>query len=276
MTTPIYKSGTTVPVTVPLPFAGGVSLTPSAVNAIVHDETGVVIVAISPALPAQHATEITFEIPANHNLLAPTARKGARQVEVTFTVGTAVYIEVAHYLIEKSVQLTVLENTWQTYPEALMVRSDLAVLNGWDTSTDSLRIAALNVAHAAMCNLRYRFRIDGGVSQRRLSGFPGGSSELTGGIYATVTDPRNILDWEWEEYPEEFKTALKRAQIVEADTALAGDPIGDKRRAGIVSETIGESSMFLRQVPEAQFAISRAALNHLRGYVTFSAPITRV
>lgn len=275
MTTPLYKSGTTVPVTVPLPVNGGVTLTPSAVNVVVHDESGVVIATISPDLPISPATELTFEIPADKNLLDPMTRKGARQVEVTFTAGTAVYIEVAHYLIENSVQLSVLVNTWQTYPEALMTRSDLAVLHGWDAASDSLRISALNVAHTAMCNLRYRYRLNSTASQRRLTDFPGVSENSFGQVYATVTDPRNILAWEWAEYPDDFKTALKRAQLVEADTMLAGDPIGDKRRAGIVSETIGESSMFLRQVPEAQFAISRAALNHLRGFVTFTTAIAR-
>jgi hypothetical protein len=274
MTTPTYKSGSTVPVTVPLPFVDGASLIPTAVTVAVHDEAGVVLDTISPALPTVGAEEIAFDIPANLNLLEPDARKGARQVEVEFTTSRGTFIETAHYLIESKTQLTPLVNTFQTYPEALMTRSDLAQASGWDAATDSMRIAALHLAHTAMCNMRYRYRV-GINNQRRVRGFPGTRFDSDGVAYTTVTDIRNTLPWEWAEFPQEFKDALKRAQIAEANAQLQGDPIGDKRRAGIVSETIGEASMFLKQVPEVQLPVSREALEHLRGFITYSVGIAR-
>lgn len=274
MTTPTYKSGSTVPVTVPLPQYGGASLTPTAVTVVVHDEAGVVLDTISPALPGAGAEEIAFDIPANMNLLEPDTRKGARQVEVEFTTARGTFIETAHYLIESKTQLTPLLNTFQTYPEALMTRSDLAQAPGWDAVSDSMRIAALHLAHTAMCNLRYRYRV-GINNQRRVRGFPGTRFDSGGVAYTTVTDIRNTLAWEWAEFPEEFKDALKRAQIAEANAQLQGDPIGDKRRAGIVSETIGESSMFLKQVPEVQLPVSREALEQLRGFITYNVGIAR-
>lgn len=275
MTTPIYKSGTTVSIAVPLPQVGNSPVTPTAVTATVHDEVGVVLATISPDLPQAGAGVLVFDIPADKNLLNPNARKGARQVEVTFTADEGTFIETAHYLIEAKNQLAILGNTFMTYPEALMVRSDLPMLNGWDAATDSQRIGAMVVAHQSMCNLRYRYRVGATGSQRRLTGFPGTSSDNSGRIWASVSDIRETLDWEWAEMPEDFKTALKRAQLVQADVQLAGDPIGDKRRQGIVSETIGEASMFLKSVPEVRLPVCAAALEHLRGYVTFSVGIAR-
>lgn len=274
MTTPVYRSGSTVPVTVTLPLDGSDPLIPSAVSVTVKDETGVVITTLNPTLPVSGDTSVAFEIGATHNTLGSGVRKGVRSVETQFTTANGIFFDTTHYIIESSVQLVVLENSFQTYPEALMNRTDLPSLNGWDAAADSARIAALQIAHWNMCAMRYQYRV-GIAGQSRITDFPGVSSDPYGRVYAHVSDIRNTLDHEWDEFPDEFKTALKRAQLVEADVMLKGDPVGDKRRAGIVSEKIGESSMLFRQVPEAQFAVSREALQHLKGFVAYSKRIAR-
>lgn len=274
MTTPVYKSGSTVPVTVPLPLDGSDPLIPTAVSVTVRDETGVVITTLTPSLPVSGDTEITVEIAAGYNMLAANVRKAARAVEVVFTTAKGVFTDTAHYIVESNIQLVVLTNSFVTYPEALMVRTDIPTLNGWDAATDSARMAALMVAHWNMCAMRYRYRV-GLAGQSRISDFGGTSTDPYGRVYAQVSDIRNTLDYEWAEFPDDFKTALKRAQVVEADVLLKGDPVGDKRRSGIVSERIGESAMLFRQVPEAQFAISRDAMNHLKGFLVHGVRIAR-
>ena len=274
--TPVYKAAAAVTISVPLPLdaTSGVHAV-TAITVAVRDETGVLIGNLTPGIPDDIDSELTFTVPAERNLLPVGARKGARQIEVTMTDATGTFIEINHYVLAATNQLTLLENTFMSYPESLMVRSDLPQLMGWDIATDTDRQAALLVAHQAMCNLRYRYRVGQAGSQRRLSDFPGVSTDTAGGIWATISDIRSVLDWEWQEMPADFKTALKRAQIVEADNSLAGDPVGEKRRMGIVSETIGESSMFFKQSPDIKLPISSAAMVHLRGFVSFSTRSAR-
>lgn len=274
MTPPVFKSGQTATIVVNLPLDGDDVVTPTLIMATLLDEAGALINSYSISPPSDGADTVAVVIDGADNTLQPASRRGARSVEITFTTDAGVFVETTYYLIENTVMLAVLDNSFVTYPESLMVRADLPRLDGWDASGDEARIAALTIAHTSMCGLRYRYRV-GLEGQTRIADLYGVYTDGYGRIWVNVLDIGNVKSWEWADYPNDFKTALRRAQVVEADNLLRGDPIGDKRRAGIISESIGESKMFLRSVPDVQLPISREALTHLRGYLTYAIRIGR-
>ena len=274
MTTPVYKSGTTVGITVALPVYGASVLIPTAISVSFRDETGVLIDTLSPTLPVSPATTVTFGVDGPSNTLGLNVRKGARTIETIFTTVQGTFTETTHYLLEATTQLVLLSNSFMTFPEALMIRSDLPAAPGWDSVTDSTRMAALMIAHWNLCAMVYKYRV-GLAGQSRISDFGGVTTDPYGRVFASVSDIRNTAAWEWAEFPDDFKTALKRAQLCEADSLLQGDPVADKRHSGIVSEKIGESAMTFLQVPEARFAVSRAALQYLSGFVVHSHRLSR-
>jgi hypothetical protein len=68
---------------------------------------------------------------------------------------------------------------------------------------------------------------------------------------------------------------LKKAQLVEADEILNGDPSIKARQRGLISETVGESSQFYRQGMPLDLPIAPAAMKYLQRWVRFGARIAR-
>lgn len=269
MTTPTHVDGS--PVTLSVPVRSGPA--PTAIAVTVRDEVGVIVHTESPAFTVQEgAVQVT--IPAIANTLTAPSKVGARDVTTQLTYAAGEDTDAQLYLVRASTVLVPLKNSFMTYAEALVARAGLAQLAGWDIAGREDREAALQLAHTAMCAMRYRYKV-GSEGQSRITDFGGVTTDGYGRVYAQVTDISETQSYEWTDYPAAFKTALQRAQVTQADVILKGDPVGDKRRAGIISETIGESSMFFRGVPEVSLAISREALEHLRGYVVYGARIAR-
>lgn len=271
MTAPIFSENTKATLSIPTPEVNGSRVAVQSVGLTLLDEIGVVIApfgVIAVATPANNAATVTVEIPASYNDLAADKKRGARVVQVRFTTASGVYETETIYLVEKAAQIERLKNSFVSSAEALMLTRELVNLDGWTNATDDERNAALVMAHANLCKLTYRY--SGTESQSRITW---GESAETG--YTYVTDIDEITEDEWNSTPESFRLALQRAQIVEADNFLRGDPVGDKRRAGIVSETIGESSMFFKNVPDVRLAVCREALDYLAGYIVRTVSVAR-
>lgn len=269
MTTPVHPENTDVVVTVTLPIFGGVSLIPSAVTRTVKDETGGIVSASQAVtVPGGSITAMDITIPAALNAIP--GRRAARSVEIAFTTTHGVFVVVETYLLEAAEQLTSLVNTFVTTGEALMTRRDLPALDGWDAALEADRNAALVTAHRSLCRLTYRYKNDAAVLQSRVTW---GQPEYEGFVY--VTDIESITLDEWASVPLIFRQALQRAQMAEADVLLRGDPVGDKRRTGIIMERTGEAAMSFRETPEVRQAVSREALDHLAGYIYRDRRIAR-
>lgn len=268
MSTSVFKAGQPVSIVVPLPVLDGASVPLTAFQATVRDEADVVLgtIDINPT-PVGEAT-YSLEIPSQYVTLADGVTSGARTVSTVMTTAAGSYRDEQVFLLVAERQLVVLKNSFVTYPMALMTRNDLPVLHGWDAADEASRIAALKIAHASMLNLRYRYPAPQGYDYNRVTDYPDLEAAYwsrTGSVYVG-----NLMDIPADDYaslPAVFKTALARAQVTEADHLLNEDSVAAKRRAGIVSETIGESSMFLRQSPEVRMAISLEAMSHLKGMI---------
>ena len=170
-----------------------------------------------------------------------------------------------YFLIVNNTPLEVMSNSCMTYAEALAVRTEFGELAGWDAADADTRAAAMRQAFAHLSRIRYKVP---GVSRFNHVH----TDELYTKSYfhlqrATITD--------WNESNKDFRRCMKRAQMQEANNLLGGDPIGKKRAEGIISETIGESSMFFRSTPYLNLPISRQAYDEVKGYITLRVDIAR-
>lgn len=267
MTTLAFPENMAATISVPLPLKDGVPSVPVSATFEVRDEAGVVIAAAA-ALDLTGVTDaLAVTVPGNLNGLEGKTR-GARTVIVAMTFSDGGYVEPASYLLIPALRLKRLTNTFVTDGEALITRSEMPALDGWDAAEKEDRAAALITAHRSLCRLTLRYKRETSMSRATW-----GDSE--GADYIYVTELDKLLDSEWAELPVEVQTALQRAQMREADILLRGDPVADRRRSGIVSETVGESSMFFRQVPEVRGPVSREAMEEIGRYVFRSTRIAR-
>lgn len=267
--TTVYTDSSDVIVTITLPVYAGVPLIPSVVTRTVKDETGAIISAAAPVtVPGGLVSTMDIVIPAALNVIA--GRRAARVIDVEFTTAKGTYAAQSIYLIETPDQLVFLTNSFVTAAEALMTRRDMPTLDGWDAAVEGDRVAALITAHSRLCRMTYRYKSNASVTQSRVTW---GEPEDEGFTY--IVDIETLTAEEWVVIPLIVRQAFQRAQMAEADTHLRGDPIGDKRRAGILSEKTGESAMSFGSTPEVRMAVSREALDYLSGYVFRSTRIAR-
>lgn len=76
---------------------------------------------------------------------------------------------------------------------------------------------------------------------------------------------------------EQFKAALRKAQVAEANAILGGgDPIELALAQGLKSKTIGETHESYIGGRQLRLAVSKATLRYLSGFVSTSKVIARV
>jgi hypothetical protein len=68
---------------------------------------------------------------------------------------------------------------------------------------------------------------------------------------------------------------LRRAQLIETDFILGGNPVEQRRRLGLMSDSSGESAHFFRPSKPIELAICRDAAMELSPHVRYSAGVGR-
>lgn len=208
-------------------------------------------------------SEVVITVPDTINALAAGTIRALRSVVVHFTTPGGLVKTTSEYIVEEEQTLVVNVNTFQTYGESVLNAYELFNLAGWSAASQQDRASALIAARRNISQLRFRYVFD--AYQNIVENTVG------------VSDLSLITPSNWATLPADFKAALKRAQILEADFLLTGGEnlVDVKRRMGIVSETIGESSMFMRSVKPLDLAICRRALKELSKYVLHRVRTTR-
>jgi hypothetical protein len=221
------------------------------------------------------AGSVTFEIEAVSMGIPAGAGSAGREIVVSLVLADGDEIELRDFfLITNPQPLTLMANSFVTYPEAMALRQEFATLNGWDLADRARQGAALAEAYRRIC--RMSFRVPGYRTNQSNVGYAaygtGIEETLFGGNRCKVS---TLTLAEFDALPEPFRRALGRAQMAEANVLLGGDPIGEKRRDGIISETIGESSAFFQSKPYLNLPISRQAYEELKRYVFLGIKIRR-
>lgn len=254
---PTYPDGVKVTVTVDYPTVGGEEVVPTAIQYAVLDEAGDFLTTRTAlTIDPEAGSTISADVAATFNTLANGAIRALRAVRFYFVTAAGEVPVTYRYIVEQASKLTVMVNSFQTFEQAILTRLELPSLDGWDSAAEADQIAALVTAHERMCRLSYRYRLGQDAVEYDANN-----------VYWHITDIGRRTAADFAGWEPAFKTALKRAQVYEADQILKGDPIGDKRRDGIVSETIGEAKMFLNPRPPLRLALCREAMEVLGRYL---------
>jgi len=266
-----FPVGLAVSVTLRFEDFNGDPVTPTGLSYHVEDENGSVVRAAETISVDPTATEVAVVIPAAINFLPAGTVSGARTVILSITTTEGVHEVSEIYTLRRPQRLSVLENSFITYAKAVVVADDMPRLDSWNLASAPERQQALIEAFTRLTRLGYHVKYPEGVE---------GMSYLNDRI---LFDRTRISPQMWSEMttewfgglPKPFLEALAKAQVAEANELLSGDVVGAKRRLGLMSESIGESSMMFRPGKPLDLGVSRAALDYLTGYVDLRMTATR-
>lgn len=263
MTMKFYPENYDVAVEVGFVDLNGAAIVVTEVTAAVYDGDDQLVVDFGslPFDPAASSTTIT--VPAALNLLEGDELSATRVLRVALKTAAGTVRRAFGYIIEGESRLELLNNTWVSLEAAEALARDMPGLKAWLAASDDQRAAALINAYSHMQRIQLRFTWplrDGEDRREETILRPGAWTELT------VDD--------FLSFPREFRRALRMAQICEADKILTDDPLQSRHRAGVISETVGESSVMLRG-GKLELGVASETLRYLSGYVYYSVTVAR-
>lgn len=262
-----YPADTLVSFSVPLKNADGAQVVATGYSYRVLNEEGTELVPSTSISVTSLTKSVTVPVPADKNSLASGALGGVRVIVSTITTAAGVVDRRDRYTITPIVRLELFRNSFQTYDEALIEALQMQGLT-WGRFTDADRELGLITAHYKLTKLGYRVREPSDVDRFRSVGW--------GEDWVIKPEAWPLMEASrWADLPVNFKTALKRAQIAEANDMLGGAVAASRRREGIMSETIGESSMMFRAGKPVDLGISTSAMAYLQGFLDFRVTLTR-
>lgn len=261
----IYFAAQPVTVTVPLLTSGGIAVTDAtAASCRVLNAEGAVLATPSVELTAGAPT-VEIEIPTEANQLADGQLRAYRQVEVTFEAAGNTYKVFEEYLIEAVDALRVPDNSFQTYADAAVLAAETSGLDEFNGADRRDRIKALINAHSTLSGLRFQ------VYDPRVDPY----SRISAWTRSGQVNLKALTQEQFSQLPEHFVSAIRRAQLIEANEALDAFSVHRKRQQGLMSETIGESSMMFRSEKVLNIPVTRRSLDLLRGYLIWEIGIGR-
>lgn len=258
-----YIEGNIVEVIVKFVDKDGNSIKPKEIKAVLYDGEDTEIVDFGSLPFDENSTEKSIMIPEIFNELQPEELQSARILRVELITDRGSIYQSLSYVIETEQRLVIMNNTFQTYEAALIEANNQPNLLGWIAASEDQQKAALIEAFNRITSIPMRFkRLD--IDNKPI-----------GKDYIILTRMwREITREEFAEFPTHFKRVLRRAQLIEANELLQGDNIAHKRRAGIITEKIGESWLTLR-ADKLEYGVSSQTLTALAGYIYYRMVVAR-
>ena len=228
--------------------------------------SGAVLVA-QTAVPAFVAgSTATITILAAMNLVPAGETRTAQSIELFLTNAGGSLVQTESYGLEKSEVLEVPTNSFQTLAGAEATAMNIPALDGWLAASSPMKVQALIEARHHLVRLRYR-------TERSDP-----TQSLVDPSFA-ASDFNLITLAEWNVLPVEFRTALQRAQVAEANYLLSGgstrDELRQLREDGLMSMTVGESSQMFRPGKPLKFAVCREAIDYIEKFLSWRRQLTR-
>ncbi|CAG9228842.1 hypothetical protein [Burkholderia vietnamiensis] len=258
----VYLAASDVTLTIPFVDSLGNPVTPTAVSYRVLDEEGSALVDSTSLAFDSLVGSVVVTVPAALNALPSGKVRALRQVELLMDTAAGRVFTEAQFVIEGTELLVPGTNSFQTLNKAELVALDIPGLTAWSQASRADRIAAMIQARNNIGQMQYRYRWSENWQNFIFPEF---------GIYS-------IVQFTQEQYlslPIDFRVACERAQIMEADDLLGGDPVLAKRAQGIVSETIGDSTTAFSAVRPSRQLICDRAMKELARYVVKRTRLTR-
>jgi hypothetical protein len=217
-----FASNTAVTIEVPYEY-NGTALTLTGFEYEVLDAAGTVLQArqADPAFDTSN-TRSSLSIPAVVN--TTTAKRDVRMLNCWLINASGEYAVSQVYLLKgNQLILTPLTDSFMTFAQSALVRAGMAEPQEYfDALPDELKAVALEEAFSRIAKLKFS---DGTT---------------------TILNIKTLSLATFNALNADFLSDLKKAQIAEANAIVEDSPIRDKIRSGIISETIGESSMFFK------------------------------
>lgn len=262
-----YISGTDVIVTIPL-ISDGVTISATSVDYRVLNQDDTVLTArIAHPTFVEGDIDVIITIPAIQNTISPeeTVRE-LRVIELFVNDGTGEIKLSYEYVIEKELVLVEGINSFQSYGRATIEALTLSKIDEWHSAdrnerTNALIEARRNIgAVSLICNAgTYN---TAGYSQRISEGF-------------AFNDVTQLTLLEYTNLPLEFKEALRRAQILQANHILTDDEATANIDNGIAAITVGDAKHVYQAKPKLRTLIDKRALLELSKWITSGVRIGR-
>lgn len=251
----IYEPDHDITVSVPFVTARKTNIIPTALSYSVLDETGAEIVSDTP-IPVfdESLGEREITVTALENDLGDELY-GYREVVLTMTYNGNPINSRVSYILRVPHPLEVMDNSFMTYPEALIYSMKLTDIAGWEVAHQDQRTAALQQAFDHISSFHYTMNFADGTV------FNGSLKDMT-------------YD-EWVALEENVVEDFRKAQFIQADFLLGGKPIETDIAQGLQSSTTGETSQFYRPRPSLSLSICRDAFKYIGKYRNWSLSIGR-
>lgn len=231
----------------------------SDVNVTVHNENNDLLTTISVSGISIEGGEYRYAVivPASFNSVGEF---NYRLVSLPYVdaESSQTFTATQDYVVSAK-RLTEQQNSFQSHAQVRLQQSkmisDLPLLQ---SATEEQFVQAMSSAYQRMKSLPILFSI--------IRDDPAAQDEV--GMQSYTAD-------EWQRIPFDELEKCTRAQLIEANVILGGDPIGDRRRAGLISDSSGESAQFFRSGKPLQVSVTRQALQELGGLLQWSQRVGR-
>lgn len=265
----VYPEDYIVSVDVVFTDHDGQPVTPTAVKAALWDGEDQLVEDFGDIAFDPSEGRVSVVIPAAFNRLAAGELQAARILRVEIHTASGLIRRSHSYIVEGEFRLQLMVNSFQSIEAAEILARDMPNLSGWSGADEDRRYAALIDAFNRLTRIPMRFR----------NPDPGRELTVEQAMYSEETIISrdawpSVTEQEFHTWPAHFRKALRQAQLAEANELLEGDAISRRHRAGIISETIGESSMTLKG-NMVDMGISKQALSYLSGHIYYNFRIAR-
>lgn len=257
----------------------GAAVTPTAVSAVLYDGDDAEVVDFG-SLPFEMSEgQKVISIPKEFNRLVGNEVRAARILRVRIETEQGTIPRSFSYAIESGQRLVLMENTFITLEAAEFLAMDTPNTSGWTVASEDQKLAALTESYRRLTMIPMRYQVHRPLVGGSVTGWRSDWNSIAPReLVEEVVIERDVWDEltveQFSDFPAAFKKALRRAQFTEANELLQGDNVSKKHRQGIVTETIGESSVTLRS-GAIDFGISSETMKALVGYVYFNNRIRR-
>ncbi len=260
-----FPVGSDAVVEIPFWNNDGDPITPTGLSYRVTGSWGDEIV-VPTVIANLTGTSTTITVPA-----AVFALPGGYTIELSIAVGSQTFIQETIVGIVPVARLEFLRNTFLSRAGAAYVASSIPNLVYWVGAEKGDHEVALMEAFRRITLMSFSVPWPTSNAQDRIEDDE--QSIITPRMWPLMTTTA------FAEYPEHFRYALTHAQLIEANAVLASanDPLTARRRGGVFSEKIGESSIMFKSGvrPLDEDTISRAALNLLSQFLNNRITTTR-
>lgn len=200
---------------------------------------------------------LSWKIEARYNNIEENKDLDYRRVILNITDSNSTSIVFIEYLLVGTVELTPMVNSYQTYGEAQLTAAKISGLQDWELVPTEDKISALITAYKKIGKLNFVI--------------PGETCEDT----VEISNLNSLTVEEFEALDPAFVDAIKRAQVVEANSVSGYNAAEEMKRNNILSYTIGETSQMFKTGNTYVSYLSSDVMDILSGYVVRKMRIAR-